>query len=67
MLCHTYCNFVLKISEIRQTGLFSATIDDKVKNLAKLALKSNPKLISVIDNKQSTANGLQQGYVIICN
>lgn len=53
-----------KIPKKRQTGLFSATIDDKVKNLAKLALKSNPKLISVIDNKQSTANGLQQGYCI---
>ncbi|XP_026759586.1 probable ATP-dependent RNA helicase pitchoune isoform X2 [Galleria mellonella] len=47
----------------RQTILFSATIDNKVENLARLALRSDPVLISVKD-KQSTVTGLQQGYCI---
>lgn len=47
----------------RQTILFSATIDDKVKNLARLALRNNPIIISTNDEKQSTVVGLQQGYV----
>ncbi|CAH0723692.1 unnamed protein product, partial [Brenthis ino] len=56
---------IKKLPKKRQTTLFSATIDDKVNNLARLILKSDPKLISVIDgNNQSTANGLQQGYCI---
>ncbi|CAG4945207.1 unnamed protein product [Colias eurytheme] len=48
----------------RQTGLFSATIDDRVRNLASLVLRENPILISVTDEKQSTVRGLQQGYFI---
>ncbi|XP_072950064.1 ATP-dependent RNA helicase DDX18-like [Epargyreus clarus] len=48
----------------RQTMLFSATIDDSVKNLARLALRHNPTLISVKDETQSTVEGLQQGYFI---
>ncbi|KAL0832147.1 hypothetical protein ABMA28_001610 [Loxostege sticticalis] len=48
----------------RQTILFSATIDDKVKNLARLALRNNPIIISTNDEKQSTVVGLQQGYCI---
>ncbi|CAH0399191.1 unnamed protein product [Chilo suppressalis] len=48
----------------RQTILFSATIDSKVKNLAKLALKSNPIVVSTNDEKQSTVTSLQQGYYI---
>ncbi|XP_038218233.1 ATP-dependent RNA helicase DDX18-like [Zerene cesonia] len=48
----------------RQTGLFSATIDDKVRNLATIVLRENPILISVRDEKQSTVTGLQQGYFI---
>ncbi|XP_053605279.1 ATP-dependent RNA helicase DDX18-like isoform X2 [Plodia interpunctella] len=48
----------------RQTLLFSATIDNKVESLARLALKANPVLISVNEDKQSTVTGLQQGYCI---
>ncbi|XP_045524925.1 ATP-dependent RNA helicase DDX18-like [Pieris brassicae] len=48
----------------RQTGLFSATIDDKVKNLARLALKEKPVLVALTDEKQSTVVGLKQGYFI---
>ncbi|XP_049871300.1 probable ATP-dependent RNA helicase pitchoune [Pectinophora gossypiella] len=48
----------------RQTVLFSATIDGKVENLAKLALRSNPVLVSVSNNTQSTVAGLQQGYYV---
>ncbi|CAG9135610.1 unnamed protein product [Plutella xylostella] len=48
----------------RQTVLFSATIDHKVKNLARLALRSDPVIVSVTDDQQSTVTGLQQGYYI---
>ncbi|KAJ0177835.1 hypothetical protein K1T71_006708 [Dendrolimus kikuchii] len=48
----------------RQTVLFSATIDQNVKNLARLALRTNPVVISVIDENISTVTGLQQGYCI---
>lgn len=48
-------------SEKRQTILFSATIDEKVRNLAKLALRTDPLWISVKDDNQSTVTGLQQG------
>lgn len=51
-------------SEKRQTMLFSATIDEKVKNLIKLALTTDPVWISVKDDNQSTVTGLQQGYVL---
>ncbi|CAG9787197.1 unnamed protein product [Diatraea saccharalis] len=47
----------------RQTVLFSATIDKKVNNLAKMAL-SEPVMISITDDKQSTVTSLQQGYCI---
>ncbi|XP_030027269.2 ATP-dependent RNA helicase DDX18 isoform X1 [Manduca sexta] len=48
----------------RQTVLFSATIDSKVKNLARLALRNNPVHISVKDDTISTVSRLQQGYCI---
>ncbi|XP_059053656.1 probable ATP-dependent RNA helicase pitchoune [Achroia grisella] len=51
------------LPKTRQTMLFSATIDNKVENLARLALRSDPVLISIQD-KQSTVTGLQQGYCI---
>lgn len=49
---------------IRQTVLFSATMGENVKNLAKLAMRSDPVLISVTDNKMSTVSGLRQGFYI---
>ncbi|VVD02828.1 unnamed protein product [Leptidea sinapis] len=53
---------IMHLPKDRQTGLFSATIDDKVKNLAKLALRRNPVLIAIKDEKQATVTGLKQGY-----
>ncbi|CAG9579739.1 unnamed protein product [Danaus chrysippus] len=55
---------IKKLPKNRQTVLFSATIDDKVENLARLALRSDPKLICIQDDKQSTVKNLQQGYCI---
>ncbi|CAG5046594.1 unnamed protein product [Parnassius apollo] len=52
------------LPENRQTALFSATIDDKIRNLARLALKSSPILISIQNHVQTTVAGLQQGYFI---
>ncbi|XP_068623844.1 probable ATP-dependent RNA helicase pitchoune isoform X1 [Battus philenor] len=52
------------LPEKRQTALFSATMDNKVKNLAGLALKTSPVQISVQDKFQTTVAGLQQGYFI---
>ncbi|KAH9639402.1 hypothetical protein HF086_002091 [Spodoptera exigua] len=37
---------------------------ENVKNLARLALRTDPVLVSVTDNKTSTVSGLQQGYYI---
>lgn len=54
-----------KLPNDKQTVLFSATIDDRVKNLARLALRSDPIWITVDDDaKRSTVSGLQQGYYI---
>ncbi|CAF4901266.1 unnamed protein product [Pieris macdunnoughi] len=55
---------IKELPQKRQTGLFSATIDDKVKNLARLALKEKPVLVALTDEKQSTVVGLKQGYFI---
>lgn len=48
----------------RQTLLFSATLDRNVKNLARLALREDPVVISTRDQSQSTVTGLKQGYYI---
>lgn len=56
---------IKQIPRNRQTVLFSATIDDDVKGLAKLLLKENPLVISLTSNEMvSTVSGLKQGYFI---
>ncbi|KAI0241597.1 ATP-dependent RNA helicase [Massospora cicadina] len=49
----------------RQTMLFSATQTTKVEDLARASLKKQPLYINVDQNKEaSTADGLEQGYVV---
>jgi ATP-dependent RNA helicase DDX18/HAS1 len=51
--------------ENRQTLLFSATQTTKVEDLARISLRPGPLYINVDHAKQtSTAEGLEQGYVI---
>lgn len=58
---------IIKIlpSEDRQTLLFSATQTTKVEDLARISLRPGPLYINVDYHKESsTADGLEQGYVI---
>ncbi|KAI9293133.1 DEAD-domain-containing protein [Neoconidiobolus thromboides FSU 785] len=49
----------------RQTMLFSATQTTKVEDLARVSLKKSPLYINVDQHKEaSTAEGLEQGYVV---
>ncbi|KAI9497270.1 ATP-dependent RNA helicase HAS1 [Zychaea mexicana] len=49
----------------RQTMLFSATQTTKVTDLARISLKKGPLYINVDERKEtSTAEGLEQGYVV---
>lgn len=51
--------------EERQTMLFSATQTTKVEDLARISLRPGPLYINVDYHKEhSTAEGLEQGYVI---
>ncbi|KAI4600448.1 ATP-dependent RNA helicase [Pestalotiopsis sp. 9143b] len=58
---------IIKIlpSEDRQSMLFSATQTTKVEDLARISLRPGPLYINVDEEKQfSTAEGLEQGYVL---
>ena len=49
----------------RQTMLFSATQTTKVEDLARISLRKGPLYINVDEKEQtSTANNLEQGYVV---
>ncbi len=49
----------------RQTMLFSATQTTKVEDLARVSFKNSPIYINVDEGKEaSTAEGLEQGYVV---
>ncbi|KAJ1981952.1 ATP-dependent RNA helicase [Dimargaris cristalligena] len=50
----------------RQTLLFSATQTTKVKDLARISLKKGPLYVNVDEDKvDSTADNLQQGFVVV--
>lgn len=50
----------------RQTMLFSATQTTKVEDLARLSFKKTPVYVGVDDtNKESTREGLEQGYCVV--
>ncbi|SCU79588.1 LADA_0B01750g1_1 [Lachancea dasiensis] len=52
-------------NEDRQTMLFSATQTTKVEDLARISLRPGPLFINVDSEKEtSTADGLEQGYVV---
>lgn len=58
---------IIKIlpKEDRQSMLFSATQTTKVEDLARISLRKGPLYINVDEQHEtSTANGLEQGYVV---
>lgn len=58
---------IIKIlpNEDRQSMLFSATQTTKVEDLARMSLRPGPLYINVVpESEVSTADGLEQGYVI---
>ena len=58
---------IIKIlpNEDRQSMLFSATQTTKVEDLARISLRPGPLFIHVVpETDNSTADGLEQGYVV---
>ena len=58
---------IIKIlpNEDRQSMLFSATQTTKVEDLARISLRKGPLYINVVaESEVSTADGLEQGYVL---
>lgn len=61
------CTFIhnMLIEENRQSMLFSATQTTKVEDLARMSLRPKPLYINVdANNKHSTVETLEQGYVV---
>ncbi|KAL3315727.1 ATP-dependent RNA helicase ddx18 [Cichlidogyrus casuarinus] len=48
----------------RQTLLFSATLNEKTRNLAKDALKPDCLMVGIESQGEATVEGLEQGYVV---
>ncbi|CCJ28487.1 unnamed protein product, partial [Pneumocystis jirovecii] len=60
-----YIYIYIVLLENRQSMLFSATQTTKVEDLARISLRPGPLYINVdSDKKNSTVDGLEQGYVV---